>query len=141
MKNDIYVNVTNTNIITNLNENKSFEAKWNYDAIRLNEAHQNEWGKFTINGLRIHFLVGNIKTITCPWCACDPNLIIEDEPDCPLGKKRKFYMLCPRCKSKGPETIMTINDPSEEVLVHIKELIKHKYSERIKWDEKLNYEP
>ena len=144
MKKDLYVNITNLKITHELVHHCKFRGVPEYDSKEFSELHRNEYGMFQIDDLNIRVLLGQLSQPNCPWCDSEPEIIIKDiniqkDPCVAQGYIKKIYMKCPECKSEGPHTILTINDYREKFFDRIKELIKQKYSQRVKWDEKFNY--
>lgn len=104
--------------------------------IGLNEfVSPNQFCKLRVEDIEFHFLFGNVKNENCPWCNSEVVLHQEKVPNFSFGDRYSFYVECLKCKSRGPENFIVVND--KEALPLVRSLILQNYSERIPWDYEL----
>jgi hypothetical protein len=136
VKNHIYLHTSNLDFSKAFNNEELFQRPYEYDCFDIQKHHQNEFGRIITKDNYYHILLGKIRQKGCAWCECDLEIKQIHVPDFFPHEHNKFcfYCECPRCKCKGPETILYINDQSKEFMEHIHALILDKYDSRIPWD-------
>lgn len=139
MRKHIYLHTSNLTHASQIAKDKAFEPLCTYQNDILFKVYRNEFGRIKTSSNYFHIMLGTITDDNCPWCGSVPTLVDLNEPADWTGQARiKFYMQCLNCGSTGPVNTITFNDITDfEIKEHVKQMIKHKYSERKQWDHDL----
>lgn len=137
MTKHLYLNSSNLDYTKIFHDMKGFRPLYDY-IYTIRNAHSNEWGKFVIDDIHIHILLGNIKQKSCPWCGTKPVLKKLSKDDSSVSS---YCMHCPQCLCNGP--VLKINTQIEkdlDYMQYFKQLIEDKFYKVKSWDADIKFE-